>query len=268
MSFIGPVKKLFHQITITPGFNLPGYEKGAEHDHGIETPETDTFEEGAWWKNKAVSVGVISAGEEKCACSRCSSCVSVLYEIQSTSLTGTISPDKAEEKPAPDIRDEVEEDAAAQGKKEMEMAGDEMAEDGLGLQQQMALSRLKSIDAAVRAHERAHVAVGGGLIRGGVSYQYRVGPDGKRYAVGGDVAIDTSEGVSPEATIRKMEAVRSAALAPATPSAQDRRVAAQAALAIIKARIELLNLARDEATQIEEGEGSLETENSNIAESA
>jgi hypothetical protein len=75
----------------------------------------------------------------------------------------------------------------------------------------------------------AHIAAGGQYVRGGANFEYQTGPDGKRYAVGGEVSIDTS-GVSgdPDATMRKMQVVRKAALAPAKTSAQDRSVAASA----------------------------------------
>ena len=62
-----------------------------------------------------------------------------------------------------------------------------------------------------------------------------------RYAVGGEVSIDSSpvEG-DPAATITKMEQVKRAALAPAEPSGQDRSVASSAAQAEAAARMELL----------------------------
>jgi hypothetical protein len=76
-------------------------------------------------------------------------------------------------------------------------------------------------------------------VRGGARYQYQTGPDGKRYAVGGEVSIDASEANTPEATIRKAQTIRKAALAPAQPSAQDRAVAAKAAQMERQARAEL-----------------------------
>jgi hypothetical protein len=83
------------------------------------------------------------------------------------------------------------------------------------------------------------MAAGGGITVGGASFQYQQGPDGKSYAVGGEVHIDTSEGSSPEQTIQKMQAIRRAALAPASPSGQDRAVAAAASAAETQARAEL-----------------------------
>ncbi len=101
------------------------------------------------------------------------------------------------------------------------------------------IQSLKRRDREVRAHEAAHVAAGGGYIRGGTSFSYQTGPDGKRYAVGGEVGIDTSAVPdNPQATIAKMQQVRAAALAPASPSGQDRAVAAQAARAESQARVE------------------------------
>lgn len=91
------------------------------------------------------------------------------------------------------------------------------------------VEKLKRRDTEVRAHEQAHVAAGGAYIKGGISYQYQKGPDGKMYAVGGEVSIDTSpvKG-NPQATIAKMEVVKQAANAPADPSGADRSVAAAA----------------------------------------
>jgi hypothetical protein len=89
---------------------------------------------------------------------------------------------------------------------------------------------LQKCDRQVRAHEAAHMAAGGQYIRGAATYTYETGPDGKQYAVGGEVSIDTSPvSGDPKATVRKMEKVETAALAPADPSPQDRAVAAQAA---------------------------------------
>jgi hypothetical protein len=97
-------------------------------------------------------------------------------------------------------------------------------------EEQNEINKLKSRDQEVRAHEMAHVAAGGQYVRGSAQYEYQTGPDGKRYAVGGEVSIDTAEVPdNPQATITKMQVVQKAALAPADPSSQDRAVAAQAA---------------------------------------
>ncbi|WP_033138830.1 putative metalloprotease CJM1_0395 family protein [Aeromonas finlandensis] len=95
-------------------------------------------------------------------------------------------------------------------------------------------------DKEVRTHEQAHQSVGGGYA-GSPTYQFSVGPDGKQYATGGSVSIDTSEVPGdPSATIAKMQQIRAAALAPAEPSAQDLSVARSAAANEAKARKELI----------------------------
>ena len=114
--------------------------------------------------------------------------------------------------------------------------GRELAE----LRELLELSRLRRIDQAVRAHERAHLVAGGELVRSGPHYIYRRGPDGKLYAVGGDVVLDTSAVPGdPEATLRKAEKIVRAALAPLNPSPQDIRVAVEAQIMAMEARLEL-----------------------------
>ena len=120
-------------------------------------------------------------------------------------------------------------------------------DDELTDQEKREIERMKAVDREVRAHERAHVAAGAGVITSGASYEYDVGPDGKFYAVSGEVKIDASEGQDPEATIRKMQKVKMAALAPAQPSATDRAVAAQAAQIEAQARLELSREKSEEA---------------------
>lgn len=94
-------------------------------------------------------------------------------------------------------------------------------------EQESQVRELKRRDAEVKAHEQAHAAVGGAYASA-PKYTYTKGPDGKKYAIGGEVQIDTSPERTPDATIRKMDVVIAAALAPAEPSSQDRAVARQA----------------------------------------
>ena len=120
--------------------------------------------------------------------------------------------------------------------------------DTLSVSQEAALSEaerkqveeLRQRDREVRAHEQAHAAAAGALARGGPSYDLERGPDGRMYAVGGEVNIDTSpvQG-DPRATLEKAGQIRRAALAPADPSSQDRAVAAEAAAMAAQARVEL-----------------------------
>lgn len=115
--------------------------------------------------------------------------------------------------------------------------------------EQLEIAELATRDREVRAHEQAHAAVGGSYA-GAPSYTYSHGPDGQRYAVAGEVSIDTSAVAGdPQATLSKMEIVVRAALAPAEPSAQDLRVAAQAQAQMLQARAELAELRLSEAAE-------------------
>lgn len=97
---------------------------------------------------------------------------------------------------------------------------------------------LKQTDREVRQHEMAH-QVTGGAYTGGASYEYEVGPDGKRYAVAGEVPIDYGPVPGdPQATIEKMQTVIAAAMAPADPSPKDYQVAAQARQYLLEAKLE------------------------------
>lgn len=119
-------------------------------------------------------------------------------------------------------------------------------------QQELAESReieeLKSRDREVRAHEQAHAAVGG-QYAGSPSYEFESGPDGKQYAVGGEVSIDISKENTPEQTVRKMQQVRAAALAPAEPSPQDLRVASEANRIATDARSDIAREKTEEAKE-------------------
>lgn len=115
------------------------------------------------------------------------------------------------------------------------------------------ISNLQARDREVRAHEAAHQAAGGGAV-GGASYSYQQGPDGRQYAIGGEVSVDLSASGGPEAVIAQMARVRAAATAPASPSAQDLSVAAAAASIAAAARQELRTQAGTEQTKATETE--------------
>jgi len=117
------------------------------------------------------------------------------------------------------------------------------------------VKELKQTDCHVRAHEMAHLAAGAGLVKGGASYTYKQGPDGKLYAVSGEVSIDTSEGGTPRETITRMQRVKAAALAPSDPSPQDRAIAAAASAKLAEAAHEL---AIENSRQAQEGMGPSE----------
>ncbi|SIP91289.1 putative metalloprotease CJM1_0395 family protein [Marinobacterium stanieri] len=132
------------------------------------------------------------------------------------------------------------------------------------IEEQRVIDALQSRDREVRQHERAHQAAGAGHT-GAVSYTFQKGPDGRMYAIGGEVGIDTSAvSGDPRATLEKAEVIIRAAMAPADPSPQDYRVAASARAMAADARAELQKMETEKA---EPGEEGAETDDSS-AESA
>ena len=131
---------------------------------------------------------------------------------------------------------------------------DKTEEGELSPEEMRQVQQLKERDRQVRAHEQAHIAVGGDLIRGGASYTYQTGPDKQRYAIGGEVSIDVSPARTAEATVLKAQHIQETALAPADPSPQDQRVAATGRSMEINARNEVA------AEKSEQAENSRETQ--------
>ena len=113
------------------------------------------------------------------------------------------------------------------------------AEEAVSEAEAAQIDSLEARDQEVRTHEQAH-ATAGGAYAGSPTYEYQTGPNGRQYAIGGEVKIDTAPiAGDPSATIAKMDTVIRAALAPAEPSAQDRAVAATASKQRVEAQAEL-----------------------------
>ncbi len=104
--------------------------------------------------------------------------------------------------------------------------------------EEAVVAELRRRDAEVRAHEAAHAGAAGSL-GGGATYDFQTGPDGRSYAVGGEVSVQMDSGGTPEEALRNAAQVRAAALAPAEPSGQDRAVASQAAAIEAAARAQI-----------------------------
>ncbi|SFD44085.1 SprA-related family protein [Thiohalospira halophila DSM 15071] len=129
----------------------------------------------------------------------------------------------------------------------------------------LALQELRNRDREVRAHEQAHLAAGGSYTSS-VSYSFVVGPDGRRYAIGGNVDVDTTPvRDDPEATLEKARQVRAAALAPANPSPQDRQVAAEATQMAQEARMELRMERQEESPAAASDDGGSAAERDPLA---
>jgi len=123
-------------------------------------------------------------------------------------------------------------------------ASDRSSSDELTASEKKEVEKLEKRDRHVRNHEQAHVNAGAS----NPTYEFKSGPDGKRYAVGGHARIDVSKTGDPEKDIEKAKKVKRAALAPMDPSPQDRRVAAEADQMEREARAELAEEQKREAT--------------------
>ena len=133
-----------------------------------------------------------------------------------------------------------EQQDSQQQAKQQETKQQEARQQQVEQQEQQQIQELKSRDQEVKTHEQAHAAIGG-RYAGAPSYSYERGPDGNQYAVAGEVQIDIAPiPGDPQATVQKMQQVRSAALAPAEPSSADRRIAAEALQRQMQAQAELV----------------------------
>lgn len=137
-----------------------------------------------------------------------------------------------------------DESAGKQGAEQEQRNQQQSAQPSLTEEDKQEVEDLKARDQEVRTHEQAHAATGG-QYAGAPQYEYTTGPDNKRYVTGGEVSIDISEEQSAEQTLRKMQQVRAAALAPAQPSSQDLKVAAEAAQKAFDARNDIAKENRD-----------------------
>jgi hypothetical protein len=149
------------------------------------------------------------------------------------------------------------------GKDDKDTGGDGEKRDASGLTEgeRKQLKELKARDTEVRTHENAHQSSGGQLA-GSPSYTYQTGPDGQRYAIGGEVSIDVSPEDDPAATIAKMERVSRAATAPAEPSPQDFKVAAAARRMMAEAQRDL------DAAKLDEMQGGGDAAKESAGDSA
>ena len=118
-------------------------------------------------------------------------------------------------------------------------------------EEQQKVKEMKERDEEVRVHENAHKSAGG-QYAAAPTYTYETGPDGKRYITDGEVSIDIGEEKDPQSTIEKMQVVKRAAMAPAEPSGQDRKVYQEANQKEAAARQELAEDKKEEAKEKQE----------------
>lgn len=123
----------------------------------------------------------------------------------------------------PDQESDAQGFSGTGGKTETSSAG------GLTDSEKDLVKRLQARDAEVRQHEQQHMAAAGELAIGGPRYTYQIGPDGKSYAVGGSVMLDTSIDFSDPNAKEKAAKIRRAANASGDNSAADSAVSSRAA---------------------------------------
>lgn len=131
--------------------------------------------------------------------------------------------------------------------KEQDKKTQEKSTNKLSADEESMVKNLQARDSEVKAHEAAHQAAGGGMT-GAASYTYQQGPDGKMYAIGGEVSISTKSGSSPEEALRNARQVAAAAMAPANPSPQDYSVASSARVMEMKALQQIAKQQQEEIT--------------------
>ncbi|MBT5934230.1 putative metalloprotease CJM1_0395 family protein, partial [Sulfurimonas sp.] len=79
------------------------------------------------------------------------------------------------------------------------------------------------------------------------SYTYQQGPDGKMYAIGGEVSISTPAASTPEEAITNARQVMASAMAAGSPSPQDFAVASSARVMEMKAMQQLAKETAEES---------------------
>lgn len=142
--------------------------------------------------------------------------------------------------------DENKDDKEKNGEKTQMLNGVELTQ-----KEVQQVRELQSIDKNVKAHEAAHQAAGGGLA-GAASFTYTRGPDNQMYATAGEVPVSMQKGNTPEETIANARQIAAAAMAPADPSPQDYKIAANAAKMEFDARAEAMKLKAEESKEKEE----------------
>lgn len=150
-------------------------------------------------------------------------------------------------------------------KKTQDQQTQNVQQEKLSPSEKQLVSELQTRDAQVRQHEAAHKSAGAPT--GAASYTYQKGPDGKMYAIGGEVDVAMKSGATPEETIQNAQAVIAAAMAPSDPSPQDHAVASSARMMMLKAQQEKNKEMQEEilknSSPYQEAQNSLEQEKTN-----
>jgi hypothetical protein len=99
------------------------------------------------------------------------------------------------------------------------------------------LDKFKSMDSNVRSHEQTHASLTGTTAP--IQYNYQMGPDGKMYATGGSVRLDTSMPDDPKAAAAKLDELKKSATSSGNDmSSADSNIAIQANLMKMKLQLQ------------------------------
>ena len=98
------------------------------------------------------------------------------------------------------------------------------------------LDKFKNTDSNIRGHEQAHAA--SGTTTTPIQYNYQQGPDGKMYAVGGHVRLDTSIPDDPKAASVKLDEIKRSATVSSDMSGADANISIQANLMKMKLQLQ------------------------------
>lgn len=128
--------------------------------------------------------------------------------------------------------------------------------DELSTDEKRLVNDLSSRDSEVKAHESAHQSASGGMA-GAASYTYQQGPDGRMYAIGGEVSISTPAASTPEEAIKNARQLISAAMATGDPSPQDFAVASSAKIMEMKAQLQKTKETQEKNIGLQEYQNSL-----------
>lgn len=99
------------------------------------------------------------------------------------------------------------------------------------------LDKFRNMDAKVRMHEQTHASLSN--TTSPIQYNYQMGPDGKMYAVGGSVRLDTSMPSDPKAAMNKLDSIiNSSTSSGSSMSGADSSIAISANLMKMKLQIQ------------------------------
>ena len=93
---------------------------------------------------------------------------------------------------------------------------------------QRVVSKFKNTDTMIKAHEQDHAS--STTTTTTIQYDYQMGPDGKMYAVGGEVRLDTSMPKDPKQAQLKLDELQKASNVSSGMSVADGSIAIQANL--------------------------------------